>query len=77
MITVFILLWALRKEEEISRAKISCRILAKNKANFEFNAARCTKNLTQFLGKRQAKLALLITDAFLSIFCRKIRVIFR
>jgi hypothetical protein len=57
---------SLRKEEEISRAKISCRILAKNKANFEFNAARCTKNLTQFLGKRQAKLALLITDAFLS-----------
>jgi hypothetical protein len=44
--------------------------LAKNKANFEFNAARCTKNLTQFLGKRQAKLALLITDAFPRKFCQ-------
>ncbi|MEY4926242.1 MAG: hypothetical protein RI894_678, partial [Bacteroidota bacterium] len=46
-------------------------ILAKNKANFEFNAARCTKNLTQFLGKRQAKLALLITDAFLNLNFKK------
>jgi hypothetical protein len=27
------------KEEEISGAIISCRILFKNKANFEFNAA--------------------------------------
>ncbi len=50
----------LSKEEKINSAKQLCWILSKNKANFEFNAAHCAKNLTQFQGKRQVNLVLLI-----------------
>ncbi len=46
-------------------AEISRRIFFKNKANFEFNAARWAENLTLFLEKRQLKLELVILDALL------------
>ncbi len=62
--------FALRKEEKINSAEISRKIFFKNKANFEFNAARWAKNLTQFFKKRQVKFAPVILDTLLiSLFC--------
>ncbi len=43
-----------------------CWTFLKNKANFEFNAARCTINLTPFYEKIQAVFALVILDALLN-----------
>jgi hypothetical protein len=56
----------IRKEEEISSAKIARSILFKNKADLTRNAVRCKENLTQFLNKRRVELVLLVCDALLT-----------